>query len=91
MPLSWQRATDVPLDGVQLRTLFGRGEARCMALGLGACRAADAMDVVLGRLRQIEIDHPADPDHVDAARGDVRGDQDAVAAAAKAFQRLTPL
>ena len=91
MPLSRQRVADVSLDRMQLRVLLRRSETRCVACGLGASGATDAMDVVLGRLRQVVIDHSADPDDVDAARGDVRSDQDTVAAATKPLQRLTPL
>ena len=86
-----QGVADVPFDGVQLGALFRCGETRCMAVGLGACRTADTMDVVLGRLRQIVVDYPLDSDDVDAAGGDVRGDQNPIAVAAEALQRLTPL
>lgn len=91
MRLSRQRAADVTFDGVQLGTLFRGGKARGVPTRSGARGAADAMHVVLDGLRQIVVDHAADVGDVDAAGSDVRGDQDAVAAAAEPVQRLTPL
>src|SRR5512140_3104868 len=60
MSLARQLASDVALDGVQLAALFRCGEAGRVATGPGARGAADAMDVVLDRLRQIVIDDPLD-------------------------------
>ena len=53
----------------------------------GARRAADAMHVVFGHIRDIEVDHVADAVHVDAARGDVGRDQRIDPAVAEAGER----
>src|SRR6266478_3008732 len=52
---------------------------------------ADAMNVVLGRVRHVEIHHVSDLRHVDPARRDVGRDQHAVAAVPEAVERLTTL
>ena len=89
--LARQRAADVALDRVQLATLLGGGEARRVAVGFGASGAADAVDVVLGGLRQVVVDDAADVGDVDAAGRDVGRDQDAIAPAPEAFERLAAL
>ena len=81
----------MPLDGMQLRVFFRGGEARCVTVRSGPRGAADAMDIVLGRVRQIVVDHPLNAGDVDAAGGDVGGDENAVAAATESLQRLAPL
>ena len=55
--------------------VFLAAEADGVALGAGARRAADAMHVVRGILRQVEVEHVADVGDVQAARGHVGGDQ----------------
>ena len=89
--LSRQRAADVSLDGVQLGTLFRGSEARRVTARAGTRRATDPMHVVLDRPGQVVVDDALNLRDVDAAGRDVGGDQDAVAAAAEAFQRLTAL
>ena len=59
------------LDAAQEVVLLGRGEARGAAAGFGARGAADAVDVILGDVREIEVHHVADLGDVDAAGGDV--------------------
>ena len=54
------------------------------AVGAGAAGAADAVHVVFGALRQIEVDDVRDAGDVDAARGDVGRHQQAHLAAAQA-------
>src|SRR3546814_10013064 len=58
-----------------VRTLVGRAEADRLALGAGARGAADAVDILLGNVRDLEVDHMADARHVDTARGDVGRDE----------------
>ncbi len=91
MLLSQQRATEVSLNGVQLGAVFRCGETGGMARRTGARGAADPMHVVLDRVRQVVVDDTLNVGDVDAAGRDVRGDQDAVAPAAEALQRLAPL
>ena len=68
---------DQPLDVAQERRFLVIAERDRYALGAGARGAADAVDVAFRNVRQIVIDHVADAVHVDAAGGDVGGDQDA--------------
>ena len=58
---------------------------------LGARRPPDAVNVVLGLPRHVEIDDMAERGHVDAARGDVGGDQHLIAAALESGERLGAL
>ena len=51
----------------------------------------DAMDVVVGHVRHVEVDHVAQGLDVDAARRDVGRDEDAEAAGLEAGQRLGAL
>jgi len=53
--------------------------------------AADPVDVVLRRVRKIEVDDVRDAGHVDAARRDVRGDQHAIAAIPETVERFAAL
>ncbi len=91
MGLSRQRAADMALDGVELGAVFRCGETGGVARRTGACGAADPMHVILDCVRQVVVDHSLNVGDVDAAGRDVRGDQDAVATAAEALQRLAPL
>ncbi len=49
------------------------------------------MDVVLGVERHVEVEHRRQVDDVEAARGDVGGDQDVDGAALERLERLQPL
>src|SRR5262245_43077405 len=77
-------------DGAQLGA-FGRiTECDRHARGAVAAGAADAVDVALRLVGQVEIDDMADAGHVDAARGNIGGDKDAHRAVAEAVERLLP-
>ena len=52
--------------------------------GAGTPRSAHAVDVGLGNLGHVEVDHVRDVVHVEATCGDVAGHQDAGGAIAKA-------
>src|SRR5829696_891028 len=81
------RLTRQPLDGAH-REFVHRGDERDGAAGLArAPRAADAVDVVLGRLGHVVVDDVRDRLHVDAARRDVGGDEHARRAVLEAAQR----
>src|SRR5471030_2995443 len=56
------------------------------AVAAGAAGAADAVEVVFRELRQVVVEHVGDRRHVDAAGGDVGGDQDLDLATAQAVQ-----
>src|SRR4051794_14600474 len=67
-----------PELGAQARDVAGLvvdDERDAHAAGAGARRAADAVHVVLGLGRRVEVDDVRDPGDVDAARGDVGGDE----------------
>ena len=64
-----------PLDLGEVLLFLGRDERDRLARGAGAAGAADAVDVVLGHVRQLVIDDERQVVDVEAARGDVGGDQ----------------
>ena len=67
--------------------IFRRDEADGVAFRFRAAGATDAMNVVLGMHRKIEVDHVRDAFDVDAARGDVSGNKHAYATVAKRGER----
>ena len=76
-------------DGVKLLRIFGGDKTCGAACGLHASRPADSMDVILGAMRQIEVDHMPDVGHVNAACRNIRRDKDVKDSAPKALQRTT--
>ena len=71
---------------------FLRGEnGEGIADVLRATGAADAMDVILGMPRHVEIDDVGDAGDVEAARGDVGRDHHFIFAAAETFEGLDAL
>ena len=66
---------DELLDRAQERPLVAGAERDRDAGGAGPRRAADAVDVLLGHVGQVVVDDVADPGDVDAAGGDVGGDE----------------
>ena len=85
-----QRAR-VALDLGEVLGLLGRDERHGLAGALRAARAADAVDVVLRLLRRVVVDHVRDAVHVDAARGDVGGDEHFHLARLEAVERALAL
>jgi len=77
------RHADQPLDVAQIGAFLVIAERDRYAIGAGACRAADAMDVGFRDVRQIVIEHVADAVHIDAAGSDIGGDQGAQLAVAE--------
>ena len=75
------RLADVVLDAANLVALGVRGQRVGQAVAAGAAGAADAVHVVLGLHRQVEVHGVADALHVDATGGHVGGHQDAQLAA----------
>src|SRR5688500_7916566 len=61
-----QAAPDRFLDVTEIGLLVRRDERECIAGRLGAAGAADAMDVILRRLRDIEVDDVPERFDVDA-------------------------
>ena len=73
------------------RSLLRRGEARGAAARRRPRGAADAVDVVLGDVRQVEVHDVTDVGDVDAAGGDVGRDEHAVGAVLEPVERHPPL
>src|SRR5579871_3082610 len=68
---------DELLDGGQIRGFFWADQGDRVAGNARPARAADAVDVVFRHVRQLEVDDVRQLIYVQAARGDVGGDQDA--------------
>src|SRR5258708_2862996 len=76
------------LDALELAALAAVAERQSDARGAGARGAADAVDIALGIGRQLVVDDVGHAHDVDAARGEIGGDQHAGLAAAKIVERL---
>ena len=79
------------LDVLQQLHLVAGDEADGGAVLARAGRAADAVDIGLRHIGQLEVHHVGDLVHVDAARGDVGGDQDAQLAVLERLKRALAL
>jgi len=82
---------DVLLDVRQRDGVFLAAEAYRVALGAGARSAADAMHIVLGIVRQIEVEDMAHVGNMQTARRDIGGDQHGNPALVKVAHHLEPL
>ena len=85
------RHADQLLDVAQERPLLAVAERDRDAVGAGARGAADAMHVALRDVRQVVVDDVADAFDVDAAGGDVGGDQGAHLAVAEGREHALAL
>ena len=88
---SWNLLTNEALDGGNLLNIFAGHNRESIADTLSTSGAADAMHVVFGMMRHIEVDDVADLRHVNAARGDVGGDHHLITAVAKTIQGVLAL
>jgi len=75
------------LDRFYGQAVIRAGQRIGVAFAAGAAGAADAVHVVLGMMRHVEIEHVAQPADVDAAGRDVATDQQAKFAGLELFQR----
>src|SRR5262249_31977468 len=64
-----------PLPRRGALALGGRNDGDCGTAASGAAGAADAMDVIVGMVRDVEIEDVTDRGNVEAARRHVGGDQ----------------
>jgi transglutaminase-like putative cysteine protease len=80
-------AADQLFDGAEIALFLAGAEGERMAAGPGARGAADAVDIAFRVDGNIKIDNVRDAVDVDAAGGDVGGDERAHAAGAEVFQR----
>src|SRR6266542_4942561 len=90
-PLNADLLADELLDGLEQERARLVGQADGLAGGAGTRRAADAVDVVLGILRQVPVDDVAHALDVQPPRGDVRRDEDGQRAVLEVVQELEPL
>ena len=74
-------------DVLEVGLLVRRAEALRHAIGAGARGAADPVDILFRHVGQFEVEHVADPSHVDPARGDVGRHQHRRGALAEGQQR----
>src|SRR5205085_7696242 len=82
--------TQPPGDAARLGLLVGQDERDRRAAAAGPAGAAGAVDVALVLVRRIEVDHVRDVVEVEAARGDVGGDERGDLAGLEAGQGLLP-
>ena len=82
---------DQPLDVAQIRPLVIGAEADRHAVIARARGAADAVDILVRHVRQLEVEDMADARHVDAARRDVGRDEDLHLARAELAERALAL
>ena len=78
-------------DTAQIGPLLVAAERDCRPGGAGARRSPDPVHIILGHVRQLEIDDMRDVVHVDPARRNVGGDEHAAVAVAKAGERTLAL
>ena len=79
------------LDLAQIVALFRSGECGSDSSCGSAAGAAHAMHKILGNFGQIEVDYVCDVGHVEAARGDIRGDEHAVPTLREVAESLVAL
>src|SRR5205814_2313503 len=76
------------LDVADHRAVLPCGDRRHDSFGAAAGGASGAVYVVVGVLRNVEIDHVRDTGDVDTPAGDVGGHEDAMLAFAESAQRF---
>ena len=80
-----------PRHPADVRLLLGQHERDAGAAAAGAAGAADPVGVGARLFRRVEVDHVRDVVDVEAAGGDVGGDERAHLARVEAGERLLPL
>ena len=89
--LARDRAAEDALDVAQQLELVDADQRDGVAVDAGAAGAADAVDVVLGDHRQLEVDDVRQRLDVEAARGDLGRDEDREPAGLEVGQRADAL
>lgn len=79
-------AADEAFNGAQLRVVFGGHETDGIAHRVSAAGSAYTVDIILGVHRKIVIDHVGDVVHINPARGDIGGHENAHGAGLEVFQ-----
>jgi hypothetical protein len=72
-------------DRAPLKMIFSGDETGRLTGRVHTSRSANPMDVVLGTIRQIEIDDVSDIRHINTTRGNIRRDENAERPALKPF------
>ena len=85
------RAPEDPLDVVQELRLVDADQRDGPAVDAGTTGPADPVDVVLGDHRQLEVDDVRQRVDVEAARGDLGGDEDRVLVRLEVGEGADPL
>src|SRR3954465_2342749 len=88
---SHNATADETFEGTHRGEVIRGREADGVAHGMSTARPANAVDVVFGMHGEIVIYHVGDAVHIDAARGDVGGDQNADGTAFEILERAQPL
>ena len=83
--------SDEALDGGKLLHLVMGHQRERVPSALGASGSSDAVHVVLGMLRDIVVDHVADPSHIYPASCDVGCHHDPVATGLESLEGLDAL
>jgi len=84
-------ATNEPFQRPQFALILRRHKADRIADGIGATRAADAVDVIFRMHGEIVIHHMRDAVHVNSPRRNVRRHQHTHRAGFEILQRFQPL
>ena len=85
------RDADQPLDVAEVGTLFVIAERDGNALGPGTRGTPDAVDIALGDIRQVVVHHVADAVDIDAAGGNIGGNERAQLAVAESREHALAL
>lgn len=81
----WNRLPKQLFDRAPLQVIFSSDETGRLTSRIHTGRTADPMDVVLGTVRQVVIDHMSDIRYIDATRRDIGCDENAKRPALKSF------
>ena len=88
---SFDFLADEAFDSAEFFGFVGRDECEGIPRHVGAAGAADAVDIVLGVLRDVVVDDMAHSGDVDAARGDVGRNHDFVFSGFESAERFDAL
>ena len=81
-----------PLDSAHHGPIVRRHEGESITIAGSAARSADTVNVGIGGVRHVVVDHVGNAGHVESPRGHVGRHQDLIGAVSKAIQRrLAPL
>lgn len=89
--LFWKRGADEPFNSAYIAHLVRRCKRNGASLAAGASGSSDAMNVVLGIVRKIEINHEFDAGNIDTARRDVSSHENAIFSRFKSVESFTSL